>query len=86
MFDKGVTVLFVSHSIEQVKAICDTAILLDHGKIIAKGDVDEVSDIYDQMTRGNKDSRAKAVKEEKEMLAKRSEKPAEAENKKTSDS
>lgn len=70
MFDKGVTVLFVSHSIEQVKAICDTAILLDHGKIIAKGDVEEVSDIYDQMTRGVKDSKAKAMKEEKEILSK----------------
>lgn len=70
MFDKGVTVLFVSHSIEQVKAICDTAILLDHGKIIAQGDVEEVSDIYDQMTRGVKDSKAKAMKEEKEILSK----------------
>lgn len=70
MFDKGVTVLFVSHSIDQVKAICDTAILLDHGKIIAKGDVEEVSDIYDQMTRGVKDSKAKAMKEEKEILSK----------------
>ncbi len=70
MFEKGVTVLFVSHSIEQVKAICDTAILLDHGKIIAKGNVDEVSDIYDQMTRGVKDSKAKAMKEEKEILGK----------------
>lgn len=70
MFDKGVTVLFVSHSIDQVKAICDKAILLDHGKIIAKGDVDEVSDIYDQMTRGVKDSKARAMKEEKEILGK----------------
>lgn len=70
MFEKGVTVLFVSHSIEQVKAICDTAILLDHGKIIAKGNVDEVSDIYDRMTRGVKDSKAKAMKEEKEILGK----------------
>lgn len=70
MFEKGVTVLFVSHSIEQVKAICDTAILLDHGKIIAQGDVDTVSDIYDEMTRGVRDSKAKAMKEEKEILKK----------------
>ena len=70
MFKKGVTVIFVSHSIEQVKAICDTAILLDHGKIIAKGDVEEVSDIYDKMTRGVKDSKAKAMQEEKEILGK----------------
>ena len=70
MFEKGVTVLFVSHSIDQVKAICDTAILLDHGNIIAQGDVDTVSDIYDEMTRDVRDSKAKAMKEEKEILKK----------------
>lgn len=81
MFESGVTVLFVSHSIEQVKAICDTAILLDHGKIISQGDVDTVSAVYEGMTKGEKDSRAKAMKEEKEMLKKVvSEKPK-AENK-----
>ena len=31
MFDKGVTVLFVSHSIEQVKRLCNKAILLEKG-------------------------------------------------------
>ena len=70
MFEKGVTVLFVSHSIDQVKAICDTAILLDHGKIIAQGDVNEVSAIYDEMTSGVRDSKAKAMQEEKEILKK----------------
>lgn len=43
MFDQGVTVLFVSHNIQQVKAICDTAILLEKGHIIASGDVDSVA-------------------------------------------
>ena len=70
MFEKGVTVLFVSHSIDQVKAICDTAILLDHGKLIAQGDVNEVSAIYDEMTSGARDSKAKAMQEEKEILKK----------------
>lgn len=70
MFQNGVTVLFVSHSIDQVKAICDKAILLDHGKIIAQGDVEEVSEIYDEITRGARDSKAKAMKEEKEILKK----------------
>lgn len=50
MFDKGVTVLFVSHSIEQVKKICDVAILLDHGTVIAQGDVNEVAAIYEERT------------------------------------
>ena len=50
MFDKGVTVLFVSHSIEQVKNLCNKAILLDHGRLIAQGDIEEVAAIYEAMT------------------------------------
>ncbi|MFW5630564.1 ABC transporter ATP-binding protein [Acetivibrio ethanolgignens] len=48
MFDKGVTVLFVSHSLEQVKRLCDKAILLEKGQIIAAGTVEEVSGIYEE--------------------------------------
>lgn len=51
MFDSGVTVLFVSHSIDQVKAICDRAILLEKGQIIAQGTTDEVVPIYEEKTR-----------------------------------
>ena len=57
MFDKGVTVLFVSHNIQQVKDICDTAILLEKGKIIAQGDVDSVTAVYEEKT-GKKIGRA----------------------------
>ncbi|MDO4554130.1 MAG: ABC transporter ATP-binding protein [Lachnospiraceae bacterium] len=46
MFDKGVTVLFVSHSLEQVQRLCNKAILLEKGRIIAQGDIDSVSKIY----------------------------------------
>lgn len=48
LFEKGVTVLFVSHNIDQVKAICNKAILLEHGEIIAKGDVNDVVSIYEE--------------------------------------
>ncbi|MCR5793439.1 MAG: ABC transporter ATP-binding protein [Lachnospiraceae bacterium] len=50
MFDKGVTVLFVSHSLEQVKELCNKAIILEKGKLIAAGDIDEVSEIYLEKT------------------------------------
>jgi ABC-2 type transport system ATP-binding protein len=70
LFEKGVTVLFVSHSIDQVKAICDTAILLNHGEMIAHGDVEEVAAIYEEMTAGQKDSKKKAMEQEKEILKK----------------
>lgn len=48
MFDKGVTVLFVSHSLEQVKRLCNKAIILDKGKIIASGTIDDVAKIYEE--------------------------------------
>lgn len=48
MMDKGITVLFVSHSLDQVKRLCDKAILLEHGHIIASGTVEHVSKIYEE--------------------------------------
>jgi ABC-2 type transport system ATP-binding protein len=50
MMANDVTVLFVSHSIDQVKRLCNKAIILDHGHIIAKGDVEKVSKIYIEKT------------------------------------
>lgn len=47
MFDTGVTVLFVSHSLEQVRRICNKAMILDHGRMISFGDIDEVSAEYE---------------------------------------
>lgn len=52
MFDNGVTVLFVSHSVNQVLKICDKAIIIDKGKIIARGDAQEVCDLYNEMVKG----------------------------------
>lgn len=48
MFEDGVTVLFVSHSLEQVKRLCNKAILLEGGKIVAKGSVKKVSAVYEE--------------------------------------
>ena len=50
MFDQGVTVLFVSHSLEQVKRICDKAIMLEHGTVIASGDVMDVAAVYNPVS------------------------------------
>ncbi len=50
MFDRGVTVLFVSHSLEQVQRLCDKAIILDSGRLVAHGSVDKVARIYKNMT------------------------------------
>lgn len=51
MFDSGVTVLFVSHSLPQVRRICNKGILLEHGKLIAQGDIGEISKMYEKKTK-----------------------------------
>ena len=40
------TVVFVSHMADQVKSMCDRAIWLDEGKIVAEGHADDVIDAY----------------------------------------
>ena len=46
LMDGGTTVLFVSHSIPQVRDICDKAIWIDNGKMVEMGEVNEVCDHY----------------------------------------
>jgi len=48
MFDKGITVLFVSHSLAQVRSLCDRAVILEKGQIIAQGDSKTVCDLYQE--------------------------------------
>lgn len=63
MFEGGVTVLFVSHSLEQVKRLCDRAILLEHGTVIAQGDVEDVAAIYSEKLQKKKKKQKKIEKE-----------------------
>lgn len=42
----GVTVLFVSHSIESVRALCGTAIWLEQGRVKMLGSAKEVANLY----------------------------------------
>lgn len=42
----GTTVLLVSHSVEQIRELCDRAIWLEHGMLKMIGNVDEVCDYY----------------------------------------
>ena len=52
MFDSGVTVLFVSYSLEQVQRLCNKAMILEKGKLIAYGDIDPISEQYSKMIGG----------------------------------
>ena len=64
MFDTNVTVLFVSHNLGQVMRICNKAIILDHGKLIARGNINEVAPIYEEMTGEVRQARQEARKGE----------------------
>ena len=44
----GTTVLFVSHSIGQIRELCDRVIWLDHGKVKMIGSTQEVCDAYER--------------------------------------
>ena len=46
MIGGGTTVLFVSHSISQIRKLCDRVIWLEHGKMIMDGEPEEVCNKY----------------------------------------
>ena len=46
MIGGGTTVLYVSHSIDSIKSICDKAVWLDHGKVVKMGPAAEICDEY----------------------------------------
>lgn len=62
MFDGNVTVLFVSHSLDQVRRICNKAMILDHGHLKAFGDINDIAPIYEQMTQEDPEEIAKREK------------------------
>ena len=46
MRKEGTTLLYVSHSIESVKEVCDHALWLDKGIVMKSGNVEEVAKTY----------------------------------------
>ncbi len=47
--DSGTTILFVSHSTKTVEQFCNKAILLDKGRLLAKGETGEVAERYQEL-------------------------------------
>ncbi|QZN86327.1 ABC transporter ATP-binding protein [Cellulomonas sp. C5510] len=43
---EGRTVLYVSHQIQTVKALCTSALFLEHGNLVMHGDVDDAIELY----------------------------------------
>jgi lipopolysaccharide transport system ATP-binding protein len=58
---KGATVLFVSHDLASVQLLCDRAIWVDSGRIVAQGDCLEISRRYLAEVRREEEERLRAV-------------------------
>lgn len=48
MFAKGITVLFVSHNLRQVRSLCTRAIWLEKGQIVEDGSVETVTEKFEK--------------------------------------
>lgn len=48
LLEDGTTLLFVSHSIEQVKELCKKSVWIDHGDLIYYGDTAEACRLYEE--------------------------------------
>lgn len=46
MITGGTTVLYVSHSLESIKELCDRVVWIEHGKLIKTGKAKEICDEY----------------------------------------
>lgn len=44
--DEGKTILFVSHSLPQMRSFCTKGMWLHEGKLLAYGDIDEIANLY----------------------------------------
>lgn len=44
--DKGMTILFVSHNMNEIKRLCDRAVCLNQGRIVFEGSSADTSDYY----------------------------------------
>lgn len=51
--EAGTTLLLVSHDAGAIQAVCDRAVLLDHGQILKVGQPQEIMDYYNAMLGGN---------------------------------
>ena len=51
MMKEGVTVLFVSHNLDQVRRICNKALILKKGHLIKFGETEEVASVYEEMVK-----------------------------------
>ena len=52
IISQGATTILVSHSLEQIRNLCNKVLWLDHGKQVTFGDVTEICDLYERYLNG----------------------------------
>ncbi len=62
--EKGVTILFVTHSMDLVTRYCNNAVLLEQGRIIKSGPAKEVVDEYNRLIVNCSESESVSAKQE----------------------
>ncbi len=65
--ESGVTILFVSHSVDAVRSICSRAMWLSEGKLVANGSVEAVVSRYLDHTWAQEEERQQANSDEQEQ-------------------
>ena len=53
---EGKTILYVSHNMNTIRQLCDRCVVMDHGKIVFDGDVEDAIAIYSQIQKKDKSS------------------------------
>jgi len=56
MMDRASLLLLATHSVATIKTLCNRAILMDRGLIVADGDVDEIVALYSSGATANRDA------------------------------
>lgn len=72
LISKGVTIVFVSHSLDTIKSFCTRAIWLDDGRIKSVGSADKVvSDYIQSMNKTTEEKKVKEKQKDKKHIIKK---------------
>lgn len=53
IISQGATTILVSHSLNQIRELCNKVLWLDHGRQVAFGETEEICNIYEKYLQGN---------------------------------
>jgi lipopolysaccharide transport system ATP-binding protein len=62
--DEGTTLLIVSHDKSAVQSLCDRAVMMDRGRLVADGSPQEVLDLYNAMISEKENSTVRQTRQE----------------------